>query len=284
MNIYSILSTKPHNPHYLNRYITFINNCQLKNLNISGYIENHHICPKAKDMFPQYNSFKEYPWNKVKLTARQHYIAHLLLWKTYNNRSMTMAVYYITKTKYHKMNSRLYESLKIERSKHIKKYFSKINIGLVNVKTNNGIKKIKIDEFKSGNFKSQHADTVMVTDGNKSFRVSKNDSRYISGQLVGHTKGMTHAINSCGEKEYVSKDDPRFKTGELKGNNADTITITNGILNRRINPNDDIPSGWYKGMNKKSYKGSIWVTNGVESKMIYGQIPDGWRKGRSFSH
>ena len=51
MDIYSILASKPHNPHYLNRYITFITECQLKNLNYNGYTEKHHICPKAKDMF-----------------------------------------------------------------------------------------------------------------------------------------------------------------------------------------------------------------------------------------
>ena len=59
MDIYSILSSKPHNPHYLNRYITFIEQCQQKNVDYHGYVENHHICQKADDMFPEYMIKKE---------------------------------------------------------------------------------------------------------------------------------------------------------------------------------------------------------------------------------
>lgn len=77
--IYSILSSKPHNPHYLNRYWKFI---QSRN-SCSGYTEIHHICPKAKDLFPEYASLKTHPWNKIKLTAREHFISHWLLYKAY---------------------------------------------------------------------------------------------------------------------------------------------------------------------------------------------------------
>jgi len=35
MDIYKILASKPHNPHYLNRYIRFIEWCQLANKNIT---------------------------------------------------------------------------------------------------------------------------------------------------------------------------------------------------------------------------------------------------------
>ena len=79
-DIYSILSSKPNNPHYLKRYFKFITSC--KNYGVE-YTEAHHICPKAKDLFPEYESFKKYPWNKVSLTARQHIIAHIILWKAY---------------------------------------------------------------------------------------------------------------------------------------------------------------------------------------------------------
>jgi hypothetical protein len=38
-----------------------------------------------------------------------------------------------------------------------------------------------------------------------------------------------------------------------------TIYITDGVKNKRIKPNDDIPVGWYKGLNNKpaSYKERI---------------------------
>lgn len=94
MDIYSILQSKPHNPHYLSRYYKFILACNLHNTtnniikrkknSIDDYfMDSHHICPKAHDLFPEYTSFKKYPWNKVDLTPRQHFIAHMILWKLY---------------------------------------------------------------------------------------------------------------------------------------------------------------------------------------------------------
>jgi len=50
----------------------------------ASYKENHHIHPKAMGG----SNNKE---NMVKLSAKQHYIAHFLLYKIYNNRSMAEA-------------------------------------------------------------------------------------------------------------------------------------------------------------------------------------------------
>jgi hypothetical protein len=84
-DIYAILSSKPHNEHYLKRYWKFIQLCidSNKNLSANDYTERHHICPKADDLFPEYKSFIDHKWNIVKLTARQHVVAHLILWKAY---------------------------------------------------------------------------------------------------------------------------------------------------------------------------------------------------------
>jgi hypothetical protein len=34
-------------------------------------------------MFPEYEDFRLHPWNRAVLTARQHFIAHLILSKAY---------------------------------------------------------------------------------------------------------------------------------------------------------------------------------------------------------
>lgn len=285
MDIYSVLSSKSHNPHYLNKYIRFVKNCQIKNRNYQGYTENHHICPKANDMFPEYVSFKDYPWNCVVLTARQHFIAHMLLWKTYRNKSMTMSFNMMKNLKEYKVNSKIYEKLKIERSFFMTENNSRINIGKVNIKEGNSIRKIELEEFHKGQYKAQHANTVMVTDGQSSFRVDADDPRLLTGELAGHTKGMTYAVDNNGDTHYISKNDPRFLTGELKGNNAGTITITNGKRNKRVDPSSEIPKGWYRGMTKPSPKNSIWINNGEISKMFKGdKIPEGWVKGRIFKN
>ena len=249
MDIYTILSSKPHNPHYLNRYIIFIKHCQLKNVDYEGYTEKHHICPKAKDMFPEYSSFSNYPWNCAVLTARQHFIAHMMLWKVYQNESMIRA--FGIMSNYNEIkSSKIYESIKVAYS-------------------------VIVSEQMSG--------TVSVKHDNKVFRVSKKEFDE-NKELSGHTKGKTFALDRSGNGHYVSSDDVRFKTGELRGNNAGTITITNGKTNKRIKPEETIPEGWYRGMTKNSPKKSVWINDGKTSKMFKGEhIPEGWTRGRVYS-
>lgn len=84
--IVTILSSKPHNKHYLMRYCKFIKWCLDNNVfndRKNEYFEDHHIAPKSSDLFPEYFNFIDNPWNKVSLSARQHFIAHWMLWKTY---------------------------------------------------------------------------------------------------------------------------------------------------------------------------------------------------------
>jgi hypothetical protein len=125
IDIYSVLSSKPHNPHYLKRYIRFIEGCIQKNIDLpaNSYTENHHICPRAKDLFPEYGCQKLNRWNIVTLTGRQHMIAHLILWKVYGG-SQTYAFHAMLKkvTKNFKdqrkikITSRTFENLRKERS------------------------------------------------------------------------------------------------------------------------------------------------------------------------
>jgi hypothetical protein len=112
IDIYTILSSKPHNPHYLKRYFKFIQILSLQS-EILKDIENHHICPKAKDLFPEYTNLKTYSWNSIKLTRRQHWIAHWILAKTYGN-SQTIAFYRMTKKSKYRITSKIYECFRRE--------------------------------------------------------------------------------------------------------------------------------------------------------------------------
>lgn len=131
MNVLEILNTKSNSHHYLNRYVNFINFCRLQNERNNIYKENkkkkshkflevHHICPQAKDLFPEYGDLIEHPWNKITLTPRQHFIAHWMLWKIFGG-SQTQAFMMfnfnsncLDRPKI--INSKLYEKLKIEVS------------------------------------------------------------------------------------------------------------------------------------------------------------------------
>ena len=93
-HLYNILSIKEHNKFYLDRYVKFILACIEKNSTIHNliYVEQHHIAPKSKDMFPEYTSFKLHHWNKATLTYRQHIIAHILLYKTFTSVSQLLSI------------------------------------------------------------------------------------------------------------------------------------------------------------------------------------------------
>lgn len=72
-------NTSDTNIHYLTRYIRLI---KLWNVpGASGYLEKHHILPKH--MFPEYKNLNLHPWNLIKLSPRQHIIAHYILMKAY---------------------------------------------------------------------------------------------------------------------------------------------------------------------------------------------------------
>lgn len=131
--IYDILSSKEHNSHFLKKYVNFLKKCFVQNINYKGYVEVHHICPKAKTLFPEYANLTHHKWNCIKLTPRQHFIAHWMLWKCYGDsqyRCFWMMVHGV-KTKKHDerykcSNSKLFALLKEEHSRNMrgdKNYF-----------------------------------------------------------------------------------------------------------------------------------------------------------------
>jgi hypothetical protein len=119
-NLYEILSKIPHNRHYLLKYVNFIYSCQQLDFSSCIYAENHHICPKAKEMFPELTNEK---WNIVRLPYRHHVIAHIFLYKAFKNDSMTTSLLFTTKQKHakdlsiSKINTKIIEEAKINLSK-----------------------------------------------------------------------------------------------------------------------------------------------------------------------
>jgi hypothetical protein len=104
---------------YLKNYNDYID--YVKTLNRTKkddvYYEIHHIKPKC--MFPE---LIDEPTNLILLTAREHYLAHYLLWKIYDNMQMSFAFWALctySKSKQKVICAKCYERLKIARSKYI---------------------------------------------------------------------------------------------------------------------------------------------------------------------
>jgi hypothetical protein len=117
MDIYKIISSLNHNPHYIMKYIKFIQNCQWKNnSNPPQLYEKHHICPKS--LFPEFKNLKKHTWNKADLTPRQHFIAHIILCKALPSKEMNSAFVLMANVRGIRINSKLYEEcLKNSHSK-----------------------------------------------------------------------------------------------------------------------------------------------------------------------
>ncbi len=99
------------NLHYLNRYNNFIG--ALKEQTIDGYYELHHIIPKS-------SGGSNAKSNLIALTARQHYIAHWMLWKAYGE-NMTRAFFMMSSIgRYERVNSKTYDKARIEYSEQVK--------------------------------------------------------------------------------------------------------------------------------------------------------------------
>ena len=100
---------KETNMNYQNVYNRLVENAKLRT-EISGYKEKHHI-------FPRSLGGTDDPTNLVDFTAREHFIAHLLLAKIYGGK-MIHAVYMMsTRDGY---TNRTYEKMRLEFSNLIK--------------------------------------------------------------------------------------------------------------------------------------------------------------------
>lgn len=207
--IENILTSKPHNKHYLNRYLKFINS--LANQKITkGETEIHHICPKSSDLFPEYKSFKINPWNKINLTFRQHFVAHYMLSKIYPDSKQIYAFWAMCnkqspldniRNRNYKVNSRIFESTK----KLISEKISKNN-------------KNRKNPLKS----KQKLNMVSCYDNNKNyFEVTKQEF---------DSRNDLYGVNKFMDRSYMQTEEYK---NSLKGIHINKIHILNELTGDR---------------------------------------------------
>lgn len=177
MDILAILTQKPHNLHWLTRYYAFIVACQTQNK--KNHIEKgeiHHICPKAKDLFPEYKNLNQYKWNSVFLSYRQHFLAHWMLWKAYGG-SQIYAFYSMTmqnqKNRQNKIkSSNIYETIR--------------------------------EQFRQKSREQNQGMAVYINSKGEKIRTSTSDPMVISGELVSASKGRKYAPRSIESRRKSS--------------------------------------------------------------------------------
>jgi len=105
---------------HLNRYIKFISSRLERKFEYKKGLCKHHVHPVS---FGANKGFKE-KWNIIVLTEREHFIAHLILYKCYGGK-MTRAFFMMNNGKnilsgnYSNLNSKQYEKLRKEYTEKI---------------------------------------------------------------------------------------------------------------------------------------------------------------------
>ena len=246
---------------YQKIYDQLIQKRKLNVLNKNGiYCERHHIIPRSLGGLND-------KINLVNLTAREHYIAHLLLWKIYKMSNNKVAYYKMAnavirlmngnsqaKINIHRYNSKLYEYAKIAAAKYL--------------------------SLRPGTTKGKRFIHDILTHQNK--MIDKN-----LPLPIGYSEGI-----------FLS-DDKRLK---LANSTKGKIYIRNNITNelKQISSKDPIPFGWSKkrtklnltpkqkqihrqnALNNKGQKNRIAIINDTTNQKKFiektDQIPIGWHK------
>jgi len=208
---------------YIRGYFNLIESClkldrkyyeskQRKNPNYK-YYERHHILPKS--LFPQYKDFnKQFKWNKVLLTAKEHILAHILLMKHYKEINYKNGLY---KTSWGFIAT-------VGDNFKYKKYCNNMELGgkvtAKNIITGEVVK-VDIDDFKN------------------------NDN------LVGHTKGTLPVLNLLTNKIIVVTMEEFSSDDNLVSFNIDKVVVKDIRDNKikQVSKNDFEKYSYYVGVN-----------------------------------
>lgn len=99
---------------YKKIYDQLVEKCRVRGLDksaLEGYYEKHHIVPRCMGGSDEVE-------NLVLFTAREHYVAHILLWKVYpKDSNLFHAAWMMSNRSLQNRNSKLYATLREEHSK-----------------------------------------------------------------------------------------------------------------------------------------------------------------------
>ena len=231
---------------------------------IEGYTERHHIIPKCVGGTDE-------PSNLIRLTAREHFVCHLLLPKMHTSNKLKFALVMLTVSNQHHTNryvpnSRIYEIVK------------KINVEASSVRSKG---KAKHNVGKKKYYNPKTGEEKLLFDQIEGWLPG---SPKLSKSLTGIHKNKKYYYNPETMEVINIKENSTPPEGWVKGNpNAATNT---GVFGKVLS---HCPS------TGKTYKGytvpegyalgdpNVWIHDGINSKRFnvgFFGIPEGWQMGR----
>ena len=179
-----------------------------KNRSLECYKEIHHILPKCCGGL-------DIQTNLVKLTAREHFIAHLLLCKIYpDHKGLRLALWMMSNVKGKKQkryfpNSRLYEMIRLEYSESISGE-NNPNFGNINSEEARQKMRIKAKERigdKNGFYEKSHSDESKEKIKESLFgsKHSEETKKKMRDAKKGKSSGRKGKINSSEHNKKASE-------------------------------------------------------------------------------
>lgn len=230
-------------PH-VSRYIKFIESILLKGrprkrLVNSGF-ENHHIYPSKMGGSDDIS-------NRINLTPREHYLAHLMLWKAYGG-PMTTSFWFMTHDGFHdfKINARLFERLKLEANERNRETVKKKKengtyLAPMKGKKLSDVTKKKLSELAKHQYQMQLLGRGLPTIIYSKEKINKAKETVKQKKSLGLLDNMGH--------HKPHSENTKKKLSEINKNRR---WVTDGIHNKVLNKDDlekfllDNPS-WRKG-------------------------------------
>ena len=260
-NYKTLLKSKEHNPIYIDLYIEHIEKCRQKDIPLK--YERHHILPKAKSLFPEYKSFKDNPWNEIKLSREDHFIAHELLALAYPKTGALNAFRYMLTMGNNPEKYAAFRELHSQvQSERIKKWLSENEHpkGMLGKKhTSNAL--AKMQKNNAGNNNPMY--------GKKNVKLAARNTRDADkmGKLSGQSKINTKVIKKYG----ISYDELLCKLkvfqSTISCNNFDTYSkLLQDYLNKQLSTKDIL---WLFG-----YVGTVRSDRAKPKEISALQIPN----------
>lgn len=273
---------------YLKVYNNLINKAKERTFNTDTRYEIHHIIPRSL-------GGKDTADNLVKLTLREHFLAHKLLVKIKQGKEkslMLQAIYMMSNTRGIKLSSRMYSEAKLNW----------INMSSNKIVTYETKQKISMTQIQLWNDQQYKNKMIKIFNSFEYFeKKSESIKNWIKNNEASHKQRMDK-INKNPEKIkktaewHRGKKRPKETCDKISAKINERIELNGGALNKGMkvyyNPENmksiqcfpkDAPIGWILGTGKKKPNRGKWYHNDqgeIRSFKINDDIPNGWKLGR----
>jgi hypothetical protein len=232
------------NQEFLDLYNDLIDSAS-ENINNQPNMELHHILPRSM-------GGSNSKLNLVYLSTEQHYEAHYLLWKAYENQQMSCAFHLMTTNKSDRRQLSVDEFVKLREDYRLskKEYWKSLSEDkrehhrkACNPWVNKTPEEREVYKKKCNSWVGQPEDEIIRR---KKELAALYKGVGIGAGILGNKEDRIHSYKASVAKRT---DEDRAKLNY--GNNRGTKWINDGVTNKRVNLTDTVPEGWIKGRVKQ---------------------------------